>query len=319
MVLALGLASLPALAAKQYPLNVITAMAQTDPMYAGLVRFQELLQQSTQGQIPVRIFYGSQLGSDDDILEQARAGANVAVLVDGGRLSVYHEAFGLLNAPYLVDGLEEARELVTSPLFNTWVEQLAGKVDLRVLSFNWWQGERHVLAMHPVREPRDLAGVRMRTIGAPVYIETVRALGAVPTPISWAEVYPALQQRVIDAAEAQHPGTFGARLYEVVSHISKTGHINLLTGLVAGDGWFQRLPAELQTKVLAAAHAAGDYASDNVRSQLEYYEAEMRATGVTILEVDTAPFKAASLPVYQRLGLEELRRQVERSLDEEQP
>ena len=79
-------------------------------------------------------------------------------------------------------------------------------------------------------KPADLAGVRMRTPGAPVWLETVRALGATPTPMPWAEVYSALQLKAIDAVEAQHPASFGAKLYEQVKFITKTGHINLITG-----------------------------------------------------------------------------------------
>jgi TRAP-type C4-dicarboxylate transport system substrate-binding protein len=102
----------------------------------------------------------------------------------------------------------------------------------QVLSFNWWQGERHLLTNKEINGPGDLAGVRMRTPGAPVWTGTIKAMGATPTPMPWGEVYSALQQNVIDAAEAQFPAIVGAKLDEVITHITKTGHINLITGMV---------------------------------------------------------------------------------------
>ncbi len=306
---------LTAAAQADWPINVITALSQEDPVYKGLQHFKEGVERRTRQEVTVRIFYGSQLGSDEDILEQARAGANVAVLIDGGRLSVYTKELGILAGPYLVTGAAQSRELVTSPLFETWAQALKHSAGLQVLSFNWWQGERHMLTQKPVTKPADLTGVRVRTIGAPMFLETVSAMGASPTPISWAEIYPGLQQKVIDGAEAQHSASFSSRLYEVVTHITKTSHINLMTGLVSGSRWFDKLPAHLQKIVREEALAAGDYATQLTLSALSGYEAEMRARGVTISEIDTAPFIEATAGVYEKLGYTEIRRQVQRQLD----
>lgn len=296
--------------AETWPLNVITALSKDDPLYQGLEFFQKTLHEKSHGQIPVRIFYGSQLGSDEDILEQARAGANVAVVIDGGRLSVYVPEFAILGAPYLVNNRDDVRTLVLSPIFDEMAHKLVQKSHLQVLSFNWWQGERHVLAQHKVETPRDLKGVRMRTIGAPIFIETIKSLGATPTPLAWAEVYPALSQGVIDGAEAQHQATFGSKLFEVISDISKTGHIHLMTGIVVGEAWFQRLPADLQELTVQTAIAAGDMATTIAAAREKDYEQKMIAAGVKIHEVDKTPFQQASLSVYDALGLTSLRQTI---------
>lgn len=302
-----------------WSINVITALSMDDPMYQGLLHFKKNVEANTDGQVTVRIFYGSQLGSDEDIIEQARAGANVAVLIDGGRLSVYANELGILGAPYLVRGHQEARALVTSPLFQQWADKLEVNAGLHILSFNWWQGERHLLTHKPIHTPADLNGVRLRTIGAPVFIETVRAFGATPTPMAWAEVYPALQQKVIDGAEAQHQATYGARLYEVISHITKTGHINLITGLVTSADWFDRLPAPYQAEVIKAAVAAGDHATTITAASEAHSEQNMREAGVTITTPELAPFEQASQAVYHKLGYSELKQAVERTLRPAQP
>ena len=162
-----------------------SALQPQDPLFEGLNAFKANVEKRTDGKVAIRLFPGSQLGKDEDVLEQARAGAGVAVVVDGCRLAVYTKEFGVLGAPYLASGYDGVRKVVTSPMFETWVEKLRASAGLQVLSFNWWQGERHLVTNMPVKVPADLAGVRMRTPGAPVWMETIRAMGATPTPMGW--------------------------------------------------------------------------------------------------------------------------------------
>lgn len=303
-----------AFAAPAYTLNVSTVLTVDDPMFKGLNQFKEQVEARSGGRIAVKLFPSSQLGPDEDVLEQARAGAGVAVLVDGGRLAPFVKEFGILGAPYVVSNYEEMRKLVTSPLVEGWNQKLRNASGHQVLSFNWYQGERHLLTMKPVSKPVDLSGVRMRTPGAPVWLETVRGLGATPTPMPWAEVYSALQMKAIDAAEAQHPATYGSRLFEVVKHVTKTHHIYLITGLVGSRAWFDKLPTDLQTIVREESLKAGDTGSKATIDSLLNFEKLMREKGVQITEVDVAPFVASTAGVYDKLGYSDLRKQVNAAL-----
>lgn len=297
--------------AASWTLGVNTALTTDDPMYKGLLQFQKNVQEKTGGEVQIRLFSGSQLGKDEDVLEQARAGANVAVLVDGGRLAEFAPELGILSAPYLVDNFDQMRKVVTSDLFKGWSEKLRKASGHQILSFNWYQGQRHLLTNKPVRVPSDLSGVRMRTPGAPVWMETIRAMGATPTPMGWTEVYTAIQQKVIDAAEAQLPAVYGSKLYEVVSDITLTGHFFLITGLVTSAQWFDSLPKKHQDVVMAEALAAGDYASDKTIDSLANYQALMEKAGVKFATVDLTPFKKNTQAVYDKLGLSDLRAQVQ--------
>ena len=203
------------------------------------------------------------------------------------------------------------RKVVVSPLFEEWSKTLAKKSGFQVFSYNWYQGDRHLLTNKPVSVPADLTGVRMRTINAPLWLETVRALGATPTPMPWAEVYSALQLKAIDAAEAQLPSVYGTRLYEVISHVTKTGHIQLVTGMVGSKAWFDKLPADLQTIVMEEALKAGDFASKMTIDNLARYESEIKSKGVTVTEIDKTPFIEATAVVYEKMGYTEIRKQID--------
>ncbi len=301
---------MPALAA-DFTLNINTALAVTDPLYKGLETLQSGVADASGGRMEIKLFPNSQLGPDEDVLEQARAGAPVAVVVDGGRLAVFVNEFGVLTAPYLASGYDGIRRVVTSDMFETWVGMLHDEAQLQILSFNWWQGERELFTKKPVATPEDLKGVRMRTPGAPVWLETVAAIGATPTPMPYSEVYPALQQNVLDAAEVQYPAAWGSKLYEVTKYITKTGHISLITGLVTSGPWFDTLPDDLKTILRDEALKAGDIASHGTEASLDQIEADFIAQGMEVSTPDLAIFRAATAGVYDKLGYGELRDQLQ--------
>ncbi|WP_319517910.1 C4-dicarboxylate TRAP transporter substrate-binding protein [uncultured Martelella sp.] len=297
--------------AADYTLNVNTALATNDPLYKGLEAFRDNVAEASDGALEVRLFPNSQLGPDEDVLEQARAGAPVAVVVDGGRLAVFVNEFGVLGAPYLANGYEGIRKVVTSDLFDEWAEKLHDDAGLDVLSFNWWQGERHLLTNVEITGPEDLSGIRMRTPGAPVWTGTIEAMGATPTPLPWGEVYSGLSSKVIDGAEAQLPAVVGAKLDEVITYVTKTGHINLITGLITSAAWVDSLPEDLQTVLHEEALKAGDIASYGTQDALESLEAQLVESGVTVNEIDVTPFREATAVVYDDLGYGDLRDQLQ--------
>lgn len=298
-------------AAMAATLSINTALTPADPLYKGLESFRDAVGKRTNGAIEVKLFPNSQLGSDEDVLEQARAGAPVAVVVDGGRLANFVKEFGILGAPYLASGYDGIRKVVTSPLFEEWVGKLQKASGHQVLSFNWWQGERHLWTAKPVRTPSDLKGSRMRTIGSPVWLQTVNAMGATATPMPYAEVYSALEQKVIDSVEVQLPAGYNSKLFEVTKVVTKTGHISLITGLVTGAKWFASLPAEQQKILREEALRAGDIASYGTRDRLADIEKSLKAVGMTIDEIDVTPFRNATAGIYDKLGYGDLRAKVQ--------
>jgi TRAP-type C4-dicarboxylate transport system substrate-binding protein len=247
-LLTLGAALAAALAvpahAADRTLNINPALTTDDPPFKCLEAFKADVEQRTNERMEVKLFTGSQLGKDEDVLEQARAGASVAVVVDGGRFGAYVKELGIPSAPYVAKDYDELRKVVTSPTFETWVTKLGQTSGHQILSFDWFQGQRHLLTNKPIAKPADLAGLRMRTPGAPVWLETVRAMGATPAPMPWAEVYSALRLKAIDAVEAQHPATWGSKLHEQIKYVTKTAHFNFITGVVTSRAWFEKLPAE---------------------------------------------------------------------------
>jgi len=285
-------------------LRIGTVLASTDPMGAGLEKFATEVKEATNGEVVVEVFHNSQLGDTTEMIDQARAGANVGTVTDVARLSSFVPSLAIMSAPFLFDTYDQADKFALSDEYLAWGDELAEKAGLVMLASNWYQGARHALTQKPITSPADLKGVRMRTIGAPVWIETIRAMGAEPTPMAWGEVYSALQLGSLDAAEAQPTAIYGAKLYEVIKNVTKTGHIQLVTALVvSADSWNQ-LSDEHKKIVRDLAVENGRYASGLTIEQGEEALKKVEEAGVTISEVDLAPFKEAVAGVYPMLNLE---------------
>ena len=193
--------TVPADAAK-YTLKLGFVVTEQDPIFKGAEALKKAVEERTNGELGIEIYPSSQLGDTKDVQEQAKMGANVGSVTDPGRLAEMVHELGIMLAPYVADSYDELRTISLSKPWKEWEEELAQEHRLRILSFNWYQGARHLLTNKPITKPEDLKGIRMRTPGSAVWQETVRAMGATPVALAWAEVYPALQQKVIDGAEA---------------------------------------------------------------------------------------------------------------------
>jgi tripartite ATP-independent transporter DctP family solute receptor len=300
MSAALGLAGT---ANAETTLRIGTVLAPNDPMGQGLEKFKKDVAEATKGEVVVEVFHNSQLGDTTEMLDQARAGANVGTVTDVARLSSFVPSLAIMSAPFLFDTYDDADKFALSEQYLAWGDELKEKAGIVMLASNWYQGARHALTQVPVSKPADLNGLRMRTIGAPVWIETIRAMGAEPTPMAWGEVYSALQLGTLDAAEAQPTAIWGAKLYEVIKHVTKTGHIQLVTALVVGAETWDQISPENQKIVRDLAVENGRYASGLTIELGEKAMADVAATGVTISDVDLAPFKEAVAGVYDMLDL----------------
>ena len=180
-----------ALAEIQFALS--TSQNATDPLAIAMDAAAARIEERSGGEIDVTVYPSSQLGSDNDVLEQIRNGAAIAVLVDAGRLAPFKKELGILSAPYLVEDWTQYAAITSSEPYKQWVEDMAASSGIRLLNYNWFQGTRQMFTNAPVTKAGDLGGVRVRTIDAPGWLATVNAMGATAVPMPWSEVYSALQ------------------------------------------------------------------------------------------------------------------------------
>jgi TRAP-type C4-dicarboxylate transport system substrate-binding protein len=306
-VLAAGLAlaaAAPAAAQERFTLRFNHVLAPTEPYHEGFQAWARRVQERTNGGLTMRVFHSAQLGVEEDIIEQMRQGANIGQNTDAARLGTYVRGLAVLNGPYFASSIEEVARLAESPTLRRWQEELAANHGLQVLCFDWVQGHRHFFTNRPVRRPEDLAGQRIRTPPAPIWQESVRALGAAPVAMAFGEMYPALQQRAIDGVELVWNNIPGGRFNEVLRYASETGHILLINFQVVGTRFFQSLPQEYRTILVEECRRAGQETSRRIAAQEQEVRRQMQARGMTVVDnVDLEAFRRAGARAYEVLGL----------------
>jgi TRAP-type C4-dicarboxylate transport system substrate-binding protein len=157
-----------------------------------------------------------------------------------------------------------------------------------------------MIAEKPIRRPADMAGMTVRVPPNQMWIETFRSLGARPATVQWSEIYNALQQNVVQAAEAPYGSLWGARLQEVRKVISTTGHFQAMVAWPMNNGTFNRLPADVRTVLLEEGAKAQHEQTRMTREQEAGFVDRFKGAGVEIVsDLDIAAFREASAATYR--------------------
>jgi TRAP-type C4-dicarboxylate transport system substrate-binding protein len=295
---------------KVYTLKLSTQLNETSPMVEGFKALAQNVKAKSNGRLVIEVFPSAQLGSDEDVIEQALQGVNVAVLTDAGRMGNYVKDMGIIGMAYFANNYDDVLKATRSGTFAKWEKELSEKNGIRILSFNWYDGGRHFFTNKIVKAPADLKGLRIRTPGAPAWAESVTALGGTPVAMPWGETYSAVQSKAVDGCEVQLTAALGARIYEVLKYMARTEHFQLINGLIVGEKWFSTLPEDLRKILLAETRAEGERNARYVASRIADIEKQLVALGIVIVEPDLAAFRKASESAYEKLGYSGLRKQI---------
>jgi tripartite ATP-independent transporter DctP family solute receptor len=286
-----------------------------EPYHEGFVNWAKAVEARTQGGLKIDVFHSAQLGKEEDILEQIRQGANIGQNTDSARMGNYVPGIAVMNGPYFAETLEEVAKLRKAPTVIKWNQELADKFGFKVLSFSWVQGYRHFFTNKPIRKPEDLKGLRIRTPPAPIWQESIRALGATPVAMAFTEMYPGLQQRAIDGVELVYNNIPGGKFYEVLKFAAETRHIMLINFEVVSAKWFNTLPKEYQQILVEECDKAGEATSRRIFKLEDEVERDLKKRGMTVVEdVDLKAFRQAGEKAYEVLKIQDAKRQVHKEI-----
>jgi TRAP-type C4-dicarboxylate transport system substrate-binding protein len=289
-----------------YILKMSTQLADNTPMVAGFKVWGEEVKRRTNGRMDIEVYTSSALGSDEDVIEQALLGVNVAVLTDGGRMANYVKDIGIVGMAYIAGNYEELTLITETAAFKSLDADLVTE-GIRILSYNWYDGPRNFYTNKVINTPADLNGVRIRTPGAAVWSRSVASLGATPVAMGWVDSYDALQNKIIDGVEVQSTSAFPAKMYEVTKYITKTEHFQLANFIMVGERWFSTLPTEYQQILMEECKKASVANARQILSIAGDFERQMVDNGMQINQIDKTPFIAASERAYEELGFKDTR------------
>ena len=311
LALAMSLTGASALAAEKVTVRFDNTAGEDDIQSISLRDVAGRLAEATDGNFDAQVYLSSSLGDTDDLTEQAMQGAPIVTVSDPSRLQSFVKDYGILGMPYMFDSYEGLDTIMATDTYAKWAQEFADQ-GIWLVTSNWFSGVRNFTCDKVVKEPADLNGLRIRTMGNDICTKSVNAMGAVATPMSWSEVYTSIQQKALDGAEVQTPSFYATRLWEVTKVINKTEHFYLIGSVVSGTTFRDSLSDDYQKLFADTFYAVGSEYQSKCAELSKQYEEEMVAQhGLTINEdVDVDAFKAATAPVYDELGYADIRAQI---------
>ena len=259
------------------------------------------VQEHTDGRIDIQLFPNGLLGENKEIVEQARLGSDVMGQTSPGDLGEYVPDYGILPGPYLFDSWDDFQKLAHSDLVAGWNNELAEKAGIKVVGYMYFGVRDFYVRNADITSIEDLKGLKIRVQPVKIYTEMIKALGAVPTPLPWTEVYSALSQGVIDGAEAPPRAIYDYKHFENVKSLLLDDHIVDVSAIYLSNKTLEKISATDRTILLNELNKALDNISQsNIQSRNSYVQ-KIEESGVKVIKnVNRNEFKNAVLDVYNQ-------------------
>lgn len=272
---------LDATAASAQTMRAANIHAASQPYSMALSRWAEKLDEATDGELTANTFHaGTVVSNQHDSYSQVKVGSidvTIAVVVADDVPALQIVAF-----PYAFRNYDDWRAFMDSERIAELTEEFRELTGIRILGAQYL-GARHLTANQPVLSPEDLSDLKIRAVELPVFLETVRALGAEPTPVAFQEVLTGLKTGVIDGQENPIPTIYQMNFYQAQSHLMLTGHLHGGDFWMMNEGRFQSLSAEHQELVQELAREAILWGDQQILEQEEELLGKLQDAGMTVI------------------------------------
>ena len=258
------------------------------------------------GEIPKRtanrytmdVFPASALGKETDINQSLTLGTIDLIYTGQAFAARTYPPLAIGGAPYMFRDFDHWKKYSESAVLRDVMEGYYKKGGNKPLAVTYY-GVRHTTANKAIVKPEDMKGLKLRVPDAPLYVMYPKVVGANATPIAFAEVYLALQNKTVDAQENPLPTIEAKKFYEVQSHINLTGHITeMLLTIVSGQLWAKLSDADKRAFEAIFREAAGKATAEIAASEIKLVDDFATKYKKTVVKSDRAAFKAAFTPFH---------------------
>ena len=239
----------------EYTFKVGSIVSETHPdMLVMKSTFIPYIEEKSNGRMKVELYPNAQLGGDRELAESVQMGTLQMCLPATSAMAGFEKRFQVLDLPFLFTSRETAFEALDGELGQTLNAFLAPK---GFVSMGYCEnGFRHITNNRKaVKVPTDLKGLKLRTMENPMHISFFKKLGANPTPMSFGELYTALQQGTVDGQENPATLIYETKFFEVQKYLSTTGHVFSAIMLLGSKNYMDKLPEDLRAIVVEACRA----------------------------------------------------------------
>lgn len=291
-------AAAPAAAEGGIVLKIGVSTAETDPRNVAAQEFADNVAKATNGAVTAKVYPSGQLGGDADLINSMSldSGTVDIIITDASNFATYEPKMGISALPFQFSDFDEAYAFMDSDI-EAEAESTLPDQNMRVLA-HYDNGFRCVTNnKKPINSPADMKGLLIRTPENPVIMATMTALGANPQPLSFSELYQALQQGTYDAQENPIPVIYNNKLNEVQKYLSVTNHIYSGMCFTIAESTWNKLSADQQKAVQDAATASAETDRKLNEQQTSDYVQKLKDAGMEINNPDLEPFAEATASV----------------------
>jgi tripartite ATP-independent transporter DctP family solute receptor len=275
----------------------------TFPYQDGAMKFKEVAERLSGGKLDVQVFGGAQLGGERDLLEGIRLGT-VHMCIGAGALANFAPAYNVVQLPFLIKNQEHMTRIAEGPAGKLLAQRIEDQGGYKVLGY-FSTGDSGIQTVKaPVRTPADLKGVKIRVMENPALIESMRALGANPTPLPFPELYTSMKQGVVEGATIDYTALWTTKVYEAVKYVTEPGFHFLAEPrpILISARFFGSQPADVQKWITQAAAEAAVYERSLFKDRQSKAIEDLRAKGIQFVKMDDRAFLEAMRPVWQKVA-----------------
>ena len=283
-------------------LRLAHVVNEQDGFHIAATKFEELVEERTDGKVNIEIFPNASLGDERTLLEGMQIGTVDMGVITNGPVANFVEEMAVFELPFLFPSPEAAYSVLDGPIGQELLDKLAD-VNLKGLAYAE-RGFRNLTnSERAVNSPEDLDGLRIRVMENPVYTDTFRELGANAIPMAWTEALTAMQQGTIDGQENPVNVIHSFNLDETQGYMTLSRHTYAPAIFVMGMPAWNQLPEAAQAVLEEAAQEAAEHERQvNAEMEAEQLQA-LRDAGMEINDTpDMEAFQAAVAPVYEKYG-----------------
>ena len=282
---------------KTYLIKIGQGQTAGEPQVKAMDLFKEIVETATAGRVRVEVYPNNQLGNQRDVTEGIQLGTIQMASISSPMAGFVPES-NLFELPFLFANRDHFYAVLDSEIGESLKPAFARRGFILLGYFD--VGVRHIMTVNePVHSFDDLQGLKIRTMENPVHLDAFRAFGANPIPMAYGELYTALEQGVIDGAEAANTNYYAKKFYEPAPYWAQVGWIHLVEYVIMSRYYFERLPDVYQKVIEEAARTM-------IAQEREWYSANdirflesLKTEGVEVTHPDREPFREASKEVYQ--------------------
>ncbi|WPP51228.1 TRAP transporter substrate-binding protein [Catalinimonas niigatensis] len=270
----------------------------THPVHLGLLYLAERAEEKSGGKLKINVYPSAQLGQERECIELLQIGSLAMTKTSAAVMEGFSPNFKVLSIPYVFRDKEHLFKVLDGDIGQELMTE-GEKYWLRGVTF-YDAGSRSFYTKDaPVETPSDLVGKKIRVMPSNTAIQMVQQLGGSPTPISYGELYTALQQGVVDAAENNPPSFYSSRHYEVCKFYSINEHSSIPDLLLISTIVWNTLNEQEKQWLQEAADESAIYQRELwIKSEQESLDA-VKAAGVTVTYPDKTKFAEQVEPLYE--------------------